>query len=63
MCKAVQIQAKYKRSLFLYAGLQRIPKTGVFIYPNPNSGTFTIGGLNADTPLKIVDLQGRKIGI
>jgi len=54
--------SEIQKVTFLYAGLQRIPKTGVFIYPNPNSGTFTIGGLNADTPLKIVDLQGRKIG-
>ena len=33
------------------------------IYPNPNSGLFTLSGINKVTEVSVIDLQGKLLGI
>jgi PKD repeat protein len=42
-------------------GLDYISNNSVFVYPNPNDGSFVIKGLDANSLFEITDINGKKI--
>ncbi|MEW6470629.1 MAG: T9SS type A sorting domain-containing protein, partial [Bacteroidota bacterium] len=42
-------------------GIENVLSTGLSVYPNPSSGTFTISGLPADSKIKVMNLFGEVV--